>query len=450
MAKPGIPKGTRDLTPTLVRRQYFIIDTIRELFEMYGFEPIETPAMENLDTLTGKYGEEGDALLFKILNNGDFLAKADRQALASGDSVRMVPSIAKRGLRYDLTVPFARYVVMHQHELKFPFRRYQIQPVWRADRPQKGRFQEFYQCDADIIGTSSLLCEGELLALIHQVFQRLDLHVEIRINHRAILKGIAEVTGIGEQLSAMTVIMDKLDKVGWKGVEAEMLGAGFSGSQVAELQHMLQHTDLTNWASLLAASSEGSRGVSELTQIMTYAELLEASTNVVFDASLARGLNYYTGCIIEVRSLEVPMGSILGGGRYDNLTGVFGLPAMSGIGVSFGVSRILDLMTELDRFPAKQLSGSKVLILAMSEQHVPVALSLLQAIRSAGCSAQLFPEYAKLKRQMKYANDVGVPYVAMIGEEEISRDLVLLKDMVSGDQWHLTQQELISRLSADD
>ncbi|MCB0685777.1 MAG: histidine--tRNA ligase [Saprospiraceae bacterium] len=444
--KPSIPKGTRDYSPSQVRRQNFIFNTIRTVFEKYGYQPIETPVMENLDTLLGKYGDEGDKLLFKVLNNGDFLAKADLAALDRRDSNAVVSSISKRGLRYDLTVPFARYVVMHQHEIQFPFKRYQIQPVWRADRPQKGRYQEFYQCDADAVGSDSLMFEAEYLLMIDEVFNALGLSVEIKINNRKILAGIAEIAGIAEQMVAMTVAVDKLDKIGWDGVTNELVKNGISEPQVEQLKSLYECKDFQSLQEALSDSDIGLTGVKEIKEVFEYLKSITLKQTVIFDPTLARGLSYYTGCIFEVKSREVEIGSILGGGRYANLTGVFGMPGVSGVGISFGVARIFDVMQELGRFPDQIDQPIKLMLIALDQQCHLASFGLLRQLRQNHIVAHLYPEPAKLKKQMKYADTAGTPYVLLIGSEEVQQKRYTLKHMKSGDQWQLSLEEIIEKL----
>jgi histidyl-tRNA synthetase len=444
--KPSIPKGTRDYSPQQVHRQNFIFSTIRGVFQKYGYQPIETPVMENLDTLLGKYGDEGDKLLFKILNNGDFLAKADEDALNQRDSNRLVASISKRGLRYDLTVPFARYVVMHQHELQFPFKRYQIQPVWRADRPQKGRYQEFYQCDADAIGSDSLMFEAEYVLMIDEVFTRLGLEVDIRINSRKILEGIAGAAGIPDKMNAMTIAVDKLDKIGWEGVAVELLRAGISEEKIERLKQLYATTDLIEMGEKLKDSTEGSQGVYELQEVLDYLSSITLQQQLTFDPTLARGLSYYTGCIFEVKSKEVQIGSILGGGRYANLTGVFGLPGVSGVGISFGVARIFDVMQELSRFPQDIDQPIQLMLIALDASCHKWAFHLLQQLHQNDISAHLYPEPARLKKQMKYAHDTATPFVLLVGSEEMNQRKYTLKEMKSGDQWTLSIEEVIEKL----
>lgn len=444
--KPSIPKGTRDYTPEQVARRDYIFGSIRQVFEKYGYQPIETPVMENLSTLLGKYGEEGDKLLFKVLNNGDFLSKADKEALESLDSQKLVPSISRKGLRYDLTVPFARYVVMHQHEIQFPFKRYQIQPVWRADRPQKGRYQEFYQCDADAVGSTSLMLEAEYVTMIDEVFSKLNLEVDIKINNRKILAGMAEKVGLGEKLVPMTVAVDKLDKIGWGGVIKELEKYDIAEPQVQQLKLILEAQDLQTLGEALADSDEGRQGVTELQEVFSYLEGIDLKQKVTFDPALARGLSYYTGCILEVKSLEAEMGSILGGGRYDNLTGVFGLKGVSGVGISFGIARIYDVLEELNRFPAQVDKQEGVMLMAMNSECHKWAFKLVRRLRNAGIGAHLYPDPVKLKKQMKHANGIGVSHVIIVGEDEMVSGIYTLKDMDSGLQNTYSEAELIAQL----
>ncbi len=444
--KPSIPKGTRDFSPLEVSRRKYIFDTIRSVFEKSGYQPIETPVMENLSTLTGKYGEEGDKLLFKVLNNGDFLAKADEAALAEKNAARLIPSISKRGLRYDLTVPFARYVVMYQHELSFPFKRYQIQPVWRADRPQKGRYQEFYQCDADVVGSDGLMYESELALIYDEVFSKLGVRVEIKLNNRKILNGIAEVAGISDRMMEMTIALDKLDKIGWEGVQREMADKGIGEAAAKKIESILQYNSLDAIAEALAGSEIGTKGVAELQSVFEYLATAEPINEITFDLTLARGLNYYTGCIFEVKAKDVAMGSIGGGGRYDDLTGIFGLPGVSGVGISFGAERIYDVMLELELFPAHHSNELQILLMAFDEATHLYAFRCLQWLRARGIAADLYPEPARLKKQMKYANARQVPFVALVGEEEMAAGQVSLKNMATGEQALLSLEQVVERI----
>lgn len=452
--KPGIPKGTRDFGPAEVLKRNYIFDTIREVFIRYGYQPIETPAMEDLATLTGKYGEEGDKLLFKVLNNGDFLRKADEEALSARDSTALVPSISKRGLRYDLTVPFARFVVMHQNDIPFPFKRYQIQPVWRADRPQKGRYQEFYQCDVDVVGSDALIYEAELAQIYDEVFSRLGLKVVVKLNNRKILAGMAEAAGIAPQFMDMTMAIDKLDKIGLDGVRNELSGRGIGSEAVDKVVEMLGITDLQALRSLFAQSETGLKGVEELSTVMDYLAMGELKNEVRFDITLARGLNYYTGCIFEVGvdtsapgQEAIKMGSIGGGGRYDGLTSVFGMTDRgSGVGVSFGAERIYDVMEELSLFPADGARTLQLLFIAFDEAAHRHAFRLLGQARAAGINAELYPEPAKLKKQMKYANAREVPFVALIGEAELAAGTLTFKNMATGEQQNLAWPAIIEQL----
>jgi histidyl-tRNA synthetase len=385
--------------------------------------------MENLSTLTGKYGEEGDQLLFKVLNNGDFLSKANSEALASRDSVKVVPSISKRGLRYDLTVPFARYVVMHQNDIAFPFKRYQIQPVWRADRPQKGRYQEFYQCDVDVVGSDSLVYEAELVQIYDEVFKKLNLNVAIKVNNRKVLAGIADVAGITDQFMTMTIAIDKLDKIGADGVKKDMLGRGIEEGAIDKILEILNLTRLEDLKVAFAESEVGLKGIEELETVFEYLNLGDTYNEVQFDVTLARGLNYYTGCIFEVKAKEVEMGSIGGGGRYDDLTSVFGLKGTSGVGVSFGAERIFDVMQELDLFPADEAASLQLIFIAFDDASHRYAFRSLNQVRAAGINAEIYPEPAKLKKQMKYANARAVPYIALVGSQEMESNQINLKNM---------------------
>lgn len=441
--KPAIPKGTRDFTPTEVNRRHFIFETVRKVFVRFGFQPIETPALENLSTLTGSYGEEGDKLLFKVLNNGDFLDGANEEALAQRDSRKLAPSIAKRGLRYDLTVPFARFVVMHQNEITFPFKRYQIQPVWRADRPARGRYQEFYQCDVDVVGSTSLYFEAELVQIYDTVFNELGLDVTIKINNRKILFGIAEAAGIADRFVEMTVAIDKLDKIGLDGVEKEMRERNISSEAIEKVKEILQTPNFESLKTALAGSDTGMLGIQELETVFGYLAATPLANELRFDITLARGLSYYTGCIFEVAAKGAQMGSIGGGGRYDNLTGTFGLPGVSGVGVSFGAERIYDVMEELGLFPDSAAADLKVLFIAFDADAHHYAFKALSSVRKAGVNAELYPEPAKLKKQMDYANKRNVPYAILIGSNEMESGQLTLKDMHSGQQTTGTIEELI-------
>ena len=445
--KPGIPKGTRDFSPEEVIKRNYIFDTIREVFVRYGYQPIETPTMENLSTLTGKYGEEGDQLLFKVLNNGDFLSKANSEALESRDSAALISSISKRGLRYDLTVPFARYVVMHQNDIAFPFKRYQIQPVWRADRPQKGRYQEFYQCDVDVVGSDSLVYEAELVQIYDEVFNKLKLDVAIKVNNRKVLAGIAEVAGIGDRFMEMTIAIDKLDKIGEDGVRREMNKRSISDEAVDKVLEVLKIDNLADLRTAFAETATGLKGVEELETVFDYLGIDSTQNEVQFDITLARGLNYYTGCIFEVKAKGVNMGSIGGGGRYDDLTSVFGMSGTSGVGVSFGAERIFDVMEELNLFPKDDASTLKLVFVTFDQEALRYAFGWLNKLRAAGINAELYPEPAKMKKQMKYANARKVSYVAIVGSEEMTQEKVALKNMETGEQEKLSLEEVIAKLS---
>lgn len=445
--KPSIPKGTRDFGPDQVDRRQYIFSVIREAFVRYGYRPIETPAMESLNTLTGKYGEEGDQLLFKVLNNGDFLSKADNQALTDRDSNKILPSISKRGLRYDLTVPFARFVVMNQNDLSFPFKRYQIQPVWRADRPQRGRYQEFFQCDADVIGSDSLMYEAELIRLYDEAFHRLGIPVEIRVNNRKLLAGLAAVCGMSEHFQSMTMSIDKADKIGWDGVRKDMVDRGIPEQGVDQAIQYLANPDLESLRPLLGGHPEGALGLAEMDQVTTYLKDIKLSNPWILDLTLARGLNYYTGCIFEVKAVGVEMGSIGGGGRYADLTGVFGLKGMSGVGISFGADRIYDVMETLDLFPANAVTSLRVLLCAFDAEDHAYGFSVLNTLRDAGISADLYPEPVKMQKQMKYANALGVPCVVVIGESERTTGQLTCKNMITGEQQLIDIQGLIDQLS---
>ncbi|NJL74040.1 MAG: histidine--tRNA ligase [Saprospiraceae bacterium] len=450
--KPSILKGTRDFTPEQVIKRNYIFDTIKRVFIKYGFQPIETPAMENLETLTGKYGEEGDKLLFKVLNNGNFLEKADKNAIENGDYKKAVPSLSKRGLRYDLTVPFARFVVMNQHDLAFPFKRYQIQPVWRADNPQKGRYQEFYQCDVDVVGSDSLVYEAELSQIYDEVFAALGVQVVISINNRKILAGLAEAVGIEDHFMDMTIAIDKLDKIGLEGVQKEMLERGIPRAASDKIAQILEVQTLEVLKPLLQDSKTGRKGIEELETVFSLLEGYNMHNTLVFDITLARGLNYYTGCIFEVKANtkvypNLKMGSIGGGGRYDDLTSVFGLNNVSGVGISFGAERVYDVMEELNLFPTAAEQQLKVMFIALDESTFPYAFRALNQVRSAGINAEIYPEPSKMKKQMKYANARNVPFVILVGTEEMASGKLGLKNMASGEQKNLTLEEIVGQLS---
>ena len=449
--KPSIPKGTRDFSPIEMAKRNYIFNTIKEVFLLYGFQQIETPAMENLSTLMGKYGEEGDKLLFKMLNSGDYLKNAPAEMLEQHDYIHLIPKISEKGLRYDLTVPFARYVVMHRNDIQFPFKRYQIQPVWRADRPQKGRYREFYQCDADVVGSDSLMNEIELVGMIDEVFKRFGINVIIKINNRKVLSGIAEVIGAPDKIVDITVAIDKIDKIGLENVNAELLEKGLSQDAVDALQPLLtlsgsNEEKLATLSTLLASSEVGMNGVEELRYVLTNSEAQQPKGVVELDVSLARGLNYYTGTIIEVKAKDVVIGSITGGGRYDNLTGVFGMSGTSGVGISFGADRIYDVLNALDLYPKDTLASTKVLFINFGEKESAVSLNYVMQLRKAGIPAEIFPDATKIKKQMTYANNKNVEYVAMVGETEMANSTIALKCMETGEQENLTIDEVISKL----
>ena len=439
MQKPSIPKGTRDFSPEEMAKRNYIFDTIKEVYKLYGFRQIETPAMENLNTLMGKYGEEGDKLLFKILNSGDFLRSMSNDDIDEGNSVKTANKISEKGLRYDLTVPFARYVVMHRNEITFPFKRYQIQQVWRADRPQKGRYREFFQCDADIVGSDSLLNEVELIQIIDEVFTRFDINVSIRLNNRKILSGIAEIIGEADNITVITTAIDKIDKIGVEKVNEELSLAGITDEAINKLQPILQLSGTTGkkldeLRGLFEASEIGLKGVEEMEYIFNKCTALELKNEFVLDLTLARGLNYYTGAIIEVKALDAQMGSITGGGRYDNLTGIFGLKGVSGVGISFGADRIYDVLTDLDLFPNNFSHSTDLLFVNFGESESDFILPLITKMRKVGIRCELYPESAKMKKQLSYAHNNNIPYVALIGENEIKNSSVTLKNMISGEQ----------------
>lgn len=449
--KPSIPKGTRDFSPAEMARRNYIFSTIREVFRLYGFQQIETPSMENLSTLMGKYGEEGDKLLFKVLNSGDFLKGVDKEMLAAGDSLHTASAICEKGLRYDLTVPFARFVVMHRNELQMPFKRYQIQPVWRADRPQKGRYREFYQCDADVVGSDSLVNEAELIGLVDEVFRRLGIRIVIKLNNRKVLAGIAELAGAPDKIVDITVAIDKIDKIGLDKVKEELLERGLTTEAVDKITPVITLSGtnderLEALGNLLAASEVGTKGVEELREVMMMASHLGLTAEVELDVSLARGLNYYTGTIIEVKAKDVQIGSITGGGRYDNLTGVFGMPGLSGVGISFGADRIYDVLNTLDLYPAEISGAAKVMFTNFGPAEALRSMEVMRRLRAEGISAEIYPDNAKMKKQMGRADALGIPYVAIIGETELAEGRITLKDMASGKQQSLTPDELITTL----
>lgn len=446
MQKPSLPEGTRDFGPEQVRKRTYIFDTIRSVFVKFGFQPLETPAVENLSTLTGKYGDEGDKLLFKILNNGDFLKDANEEALSGRDSARLTASIAKRGLRYDLTVPFARYVVMNRGTLSFPFKRYQIQPVWRADRPQRGRYREFYQCDADVIGSESLLYEAELTQIYDEAFARLGMPVVIKINNRKILFGIAEAAGIPYRFMDMTVAIDKLDKIGVEGVRKELSERGIAGEAVSTIEKILTAQNLEALRPIFAGSPTGQQGVDELGRVFHLLGKTTLQNEVRFDITLARGLSYYTGCIFEVAAKNYQMGSIGGGGRYADLTGVFGVPGLSGVGISFGADRIYDVMEGLGLFPETLAESVQILLASFDEPSFEYAFQCVSGLRKAGVAAELYPEPGKLKKQFEYAAKRNVSYVAIVGENEMQTGTLMVKNQKSGEQEAMTVEQIVSML----
>ena len=447
--KPSIPKGTRDFGPVEMAKRNYIFNTIRSVYELYGFQQIETPAQETLQTLMGKYGEEGDKLLFKILNSGDYLSKVSDEELTERNTLRLASKICEKGLRYDLTVPFARYVVMHREELQLPFKRYQVQPVWRADRPQKGRYREFYQFDGDVVGSDSLLNEVELMQIVDTVFSRFGVRVQIKINNRKILTGIAEVIGAADKIVDITVAIDKLDKIGIDNVNAELREDGLTDEQIEKLQPiiMLEGTNeqkLNTIAEVLKESETGLKGVEETKYILGF--LTSLNNEIQLDLTLARGLSYYTGAIFEVKALDTPMGSISGGGRYDNLTGIFGMPGLSGVGISFGVDRIYDVLNALDLYPKDSLNTTQVLFINFGEKETAYCLPIIAQVRQAGIRAEIYPDGAKMKKQMSYANAKQIPFVVLAGDNEIAAQKVTLKNMETGEQQLVTPEELINAI----
>ncbi len=451
--KPSIPKGTRDFSPAEMLRRNYIFDTIRNVFRKYGFLPIETPAMENLSTLMGKYGEEGDKLLFKILNSGDFMGKLDKNEVPTMSPGALAQKIAKRGLRYDLTVPFARYVVQHRNEINFPFKRYQIQPVWRADNPQKGRYREFFQCDVDMIGSTSLINEFELIKIIDEVFHSFSLPVIIKVNNRKVLAGISEIIGEKEKIVEITVAIDKLEKIGVEKVMEELSSRGISEKSIALLQPVFEmkgsnEEKLLFLENYLEGSDIGLKGVEELRQLSAYLASDPIASEMEIDITLARGLNYYTGAIIEVKAKDMAIGSICGGGRYDDLTGIFGLPDVSGVGISFGADRIYDVLLQSDSFPGAVKEHTQLMFVNFGEREVNYILPLLGKLRSEGVNAELYPDQAKMKKQMVYADSSHIPYVALIGDQEIKDNKITLKDMLSGEQKLVSFEEIIDQLKA--
>jgi histidyl-tRNA synthetase len=434
----------------MAKRNY-IFNTIREVYALYGFQQIETPAMETLQTLMGKYGEEGDKLLFKVLNSGDFMSKVTEQELQERNSLHLAAKLCEKGLRYDLTVPFARYVVMHREELQLPFKRYQIQPVWRADRPQKGRYREFYQCDADVVGSDSLLNEVELMQIVDTVFTRFGIRVQIKINNRKILSGIAEVIGAADKIVDITVAIDKLDKIGIDNVNAELREDGLTEDQITRLQPIISLSGtndekLQTIATVLSGSETGLKGVEETQYILDVLKSVGLRNEIQLDLTLARGLNYYTGAIFEVKALDVEMGSITGGGRYDNLTGIFGMPGLSGVGISFGADRIYDVLNTLDIYPKDSMTATQVLFINFGEKETAYCLSIITKVRARGIRAEIYPDTAKMKKQMSYANAKQIPFVALAGENEMKEGKITLKNMETGEQQMVTPEELIAKL----
>ena len=451
MQKPSIPKGTRDFTPQEMANRNYIFNTIKEVFRLYGFQQIETPAMENLSTLMGKYGEEGDKLLFKILNSGDFITGTTNDELLGRNSVKLTSKISEKGLRYDLTVPFARFVVQHQNEISFPFKRYQIQPVWRADRPQKGRYREFYQCDVDVVGSDSLLNELELIQIVDEVYRRLKINVCLKINNRKILSGIAEIIGEAEKITDITVAIDKMDKIGLEKVNEEITSKGISAEAIAKLQPILNLSGtnsekLNQLKTVLAVSEIGMKGITELETIFGLCETMKVQTTIDLDLTLARGLNYYTGAIFEVKALDVEMGSITGGGRYDNLTGVFGLEGISGVGISFGADRIYDVLNQLKLYPETSVEQTQILFVSFGEKELIYCLPWLSNLRTKGINAEIYPDAAKMKKQMSYADNKRIPFVAIVGETEMNEGKVMLKNMKTGEQGLASLEDVIKTL----
>ena len=447
--KPSIPKGTRDFGPEEMAKRNYIFDTIRQVYALYGFQQIETPAMETLHTLMGKYGEEGDKLLFKILNSGDYLKSVSDDELTERNTLKMQTKLCEKGLRYDLTVPFARYVVMHREELQLPFKRYQIQPVWRADRPQKGRYREFYQCDADVVGSDSLLNEVELMQIVDTVFSKFGVRVQIKINNRKILTGIAEVIGEKDKIVDITVAIDKLDKIGLDNVNAELRENNISEEAIEKLQPVIKlegtnEEKLAVIAELLKDSETGLKGVEETRFILDMLKTSGLKNEIQLDLTLARGLNYYTGAIFEVKAHDVQIGSITGGGRYDNLTGIFGMPGLSGVGISFGADRIYDVLNALDLYPKESVQGTQLLFINFGEKETAYCMPIIAAARQAGIRAEMYPDNAKMKKQMGYANAKSIGFVALVGESEIEADKVTLKDMATGNQQLVTAEEMMS------
>lgn len=449
--QPSIPKGTRDFSPEEMAKRNYIFDTIREVYKLYGFRQIETPAMENLSTLMGKYGEEGDKLLFKILNSGDCLKEFSDDELLERNSNRFASKACEKGLRYDLTVPFARYVVMHRNEISFPFKRFQIQPVWRADRPQKGRYREFFQCDADIVGSDSLINEVELIQIIDEVFNRFGIRVAIKLNNRKILSGIAESIGELDKIVDITVAIDKLDKIGLDKVNEELVSKGISQTAIVKLQPIIllegsNREKLQTLKTVLASSETGLKGIEELEFILNRLDAVGVKSQLDLDLTLARGLSYYTGAIIEVKALDVQIGSITGGGRYDNLTGIFGMPGVSGVGISFGADRIFDVLNQLDLYPKDSIQNTQILFVNFGEKEEVYMLPLINKFRMANIATEIYPEAAKMKKQMSYADNNKIPFVAIVGENEMAAGKIMLKNMATGDQELVEVDECLKRL----
>ena len=447
--KPSIPKGTRDFSPVEMAKRNYIFDTIRSVYALYGFQQIETPSMETLQTLMGKYGEEGDKLLFKVLNSGDFLNKVSDEELQQRNALHLAARLCEKGLRYDLTVPFARYVVMHREELQLPFKRYQVQPVWRADRPQKGRYREFYQFDGDVVGSDSLLNEVELMQIVDTVFKRFGVRVQIKINNRKILTGIAEVIGEADKIVDITVAIDKLDKIGLEAVNEELTKDGISAEAIEKLQPIIllsgtNEEKLQVISEVLKDSETGLKGVEEIRFILDTLKLLGLKNEIQLDLTLARGLNYYTGAIFEVKALDVQIGSITGGGRYDNLTGIFGMPGISGVGISFGVDRIFDVLNALDAYPKEAVNGTQLLFINFGEKETAFCMPIAAKLREAGIRTEVFPDSVKMKKQMSYANAKSIPFVALVGENEMNEGKVTLKNMTTGEQNLVTPDELVA------
>ncbi|MFO8002062.1 MAG: histidine--tRNA ligase [Marinilabilia sp.] len=445
--KPSIPRGTRDFSPAEMVRRNYIFDTIKEVFQKYGYMPVETPAMENLNTLLGKYGEEGDKLLFKVLNSGDFLSKVDEDLLARKDSSRVMGEISEKGLRYDLTVPFARFVVQHQGELTFPFKRYQIQPVWRADRPQKGRYREFFQCDVDVVGSDSLLNEVELVQIVDEVFRLLGIRIVVKLNNRKVLAGIAEIIGEASRMTDITVAIDKLEKIGLEKVNAELSEKGLSEEAIEKLQPILSLSGtnlekLNSLEKILVSSETGTKGVEEIREMLSVISHVDLSTSVELDLTLARGLNYYTGAIFEVKALDVEIGSITGGGRYDDLTGVFGLKNVSGVGISFGADRIFDVMNQLELYPPEVTTTTQLMFVNFGTVEATQCLKLATRLRKDGLKVEVYPDSAKMKKQMNYANRKNIAYVGLVGEEEMKTGTITLKNMETGEQQSVKPEEV--------